>query len=263
MRNVQWVVQSNLNSEGSDLIEKACREIGAIYTPVEIIPFSDTLPDYDRSIPAIFYGSTTMGRLVFGERGYFFDAANFHMQLLSMNYRKLMLNYPYGEYTIEELVEEIPFWDYNEFFIRPLDDSKSFVGQVINGHEIKDWFAKLQQSDSTEITTETEVLVTSPKRIETEWRLWIVRGKVIAASQYRRNDILIKKEGCPAGIKDFAEFVCRLWTPHDVFCMDVCVLPENRNPFIVECGCFNSCGFYAADVNVIVKEITNYYETTL
>lgn len=260
MRNVQWVVQSNLNQQDVLRIENACRENNVMFTPIYVIPFSTELPDFDKSIPAIYYGSTTMGHLVRGEKGFFMND-NFTVKVLSENYGDLLLNYAGHVYVIEYLMQLMSLWEPDYHFIRPIDDSKSFAGQLIHTYEIQDWFAKLQQSDSTELTMSSEVLVARPRKIETEWRLWIVLGKVIAASQYRRNDILIKKEGCPTGVKDFAELVCRLWTPHDVFCMDVCVLPEVDEPRIVECGCFNSCGFYAADVNEIVKQVTNYYES--
>lgn len=264
---IQWVVQSNLNSEGSDLIEKACREIGVQFTPVQIIPFSDTIPDYDHSIPAIFYGSTTMGRLVRGERGFFIND-NFTFE----NYLKkwlpsTMLN-DGTVMTIKQAMETSHDWMSNEFFIRPNDDSKSFTGEVLTVPYLKKWFKNLQKSDSDQLTVDTKVLIARPEPIHTEWRLWIIRGKVVAASQYRTFGSHNEQQDCPDKIKRFAESMCNFWTPHDVFCMDICTLMEglakqSDRAYILECGCFNSCGFYAADVNEIVKKVSSWYEESV
>lgn len=263
INDVQWVVQSNLNSEGADLIEKACRELDIKYTPVQIIPFSDTLPDYDKSIPAIFYGSTTMMRLVRGEKGLFFDNDAFSIENLRHWCGEAFLNSYSAITTIRRADSFRGYWKTDSLFIRPNEDNKSFSGQVIKIAEMKAWFKQLQQSDDVELTMDTKVLLSEPKAIEIEWRLWIVNGKVIAASQYRYKGFIVKKEGCPEEIQKFAELICRIWTPHNVFCMDVCLLPGDSNPYIVETGCFNSCGFYAADVNNIVKEVTNYFKQTI
>lgn len=260
MRNLQWVVQSNLNSVGADLIEKACRELNIKYTPVQIIPFSDTLPDYDKSIPAIFYGSTTMGRLVRGERGFFMND-NFTFESYLTNWKNHLLN-PGFVRTIRDVMKHTYFTSKeDEIFIRPNDDSKCFSGQVIKVKDMWKWFDGLQRSDGEELTMDTKILIADPEDIQKEWRLWIVKGKVVAASHYKAYDKLSKEEGCPDYVTNFAEEVCKKWTPHNVFCMDVCTL-YNIEPHIriIECGCFNSCGFYAADVNNIVKEVTNYYE---
>lgn len=175
INDVQWVVQSNLNSVGADLIEKACRELDIKYTPVQIIPFSDTLPDYDKSIPAIFYGSTTMMRLVRGEGGLFLND-NFTMEKYFENWSKCVLNSGAVIRTLYDAIHHSAFIPLEgDVFIRPNDDSKCFSGQIINLKVMADWLEKVQQSDSEELTMDTRVIISSPKQIEEEWRLWIIK----------------------------------------------------------------------------------------
>jgi hypothetical protein len=42
--------------------------------------------------------------------------------------------------------------------------------------------------------------------------------------------------------------------------MDICETGDSY--FIVECGCLNSAGFYAADIPTIVGSVTEYFSTT-
>ena len=40
----------------------------------------------------------------------------------------------------------------------------------------------------------------------------------------------------------FVESMCNIFTPHDVFVMDVCDIEGEY--FVVECNCFNGSGVY-------------------
>lgn len=48
----------------------------------------------------------------------------------------------------------------------------------------------------------------------------------------------------------------RIYTPHDVFVMDVALSSDKY--YIIECNCFNDSGFYDHDIGEFVKSINNY-----
>lgn len=224
------------------------------------MPFSEELPEFERAKNSIPYGSTTFNALASRDnilsKGFFFNAAAFSMQNNFDVWGKHMLNYGSRVCTFQELMNSSTEND-KLFFIRPNDDSKSFAGEVIRFEEIKEWYNKLSSVPDNNLSLNTKIVASEPYNIQTEWRLWIVEKKVVAASKYRESFRLKKEEGCPAGVISFAERRCIEYTPHDVFVMDVCLSGDGY--YIVECGCMNGAGFYKAKIDSIVKAVTDYF----
>lgn len=261
-KSAQWVVQRNLTS-GSDFegIKASCVKNGIEFIGIDIIPFSPTLPPFERSRPSIIYGSTTFNNIALADpdlrRGLFFDEASFSIENYIEKWGSSMLNYGASVTTFEALIDTGDYKADSLLFIRPNDDSKSFSGEVKRFDQIKDWYQQLKVVDNTNLSFESKIVVSSPYNIQYEWRLWIVNKKVIAASRYREYFKLSKQEGCPEAVVSFAEMRCQQYTPHDVFVMDVCLCGDEY--FIVECGCVNAAGFYNGNIESIVVNVTDYF----
>lgn len=258
---VRWVVQSNLtHTENLNDLKTACENIGALYTEVEIIPFSPELPVFDIAPGNIYYGSTTFNNLLFSDErtraGVFFNPATFTMENYISQWGRHMLNGDAEITTFGQLAEKKYAAD-TLLFIRPNDDSKSFAGEVKRFGEIKDWFNQLESLGNEGLSPDTKTIVSQPYNIQSEWRLWIVNKKVVAASKYRTYFKLTKERGCPAAVVAFAEARCNEYTLHAVFVMDICLCGDSY--YIVECGCMNGAGFYAADIGKIVESVSNYF----
>lgn len=257
-KNVQWVVQQNLTGkEDLEKLQDACSKLGIAFKAVTIVPFSAEFPEFDRQKHSIPYGSTTFNALA-GEddilsKGLFFDEVAFSIQNYINKWGARMLNYGSKICTFQELINSNTEND-KLLFIRPNDDSKSFAGDVIRFAEIKEWYDKLSS-----VADIGKIVVSEPYNIQAEWRLWIVKKKVVAASKYREYFRLKKEEGCPPEVVSFAEQRCLEYTPHDVFVMDVCL--SGNQYYIVECGCMNGAGFYKANIESIVKSVTDYFVT--
>lgn len=259
--NIQWVIQRNLtNVEDLLQLKQRCDSIGVTYIEFDIIPFTGQLPDFDKSRHSIFYGSTTMGKLVYENdslnKGFFFSEQSFSIANYFENWGKHMLNYGALVTTFSELMSKEYALD-KLLFIRPDDDSKSFSGEVKKYGEIKDWYERLKMFDNTSLSLGSKIIVSEPYQLRYEWRLWIVNKQVVAASKYREDFKLKKERGCPAGVIQFAEDRCRDYTPHDIFVMDICESGDSY--YIVECGCLNSAGFYNADIGAIVSSVTDHF----
>jgi hypothetical protein len=260
-QNIQWVVQKNLHADAaSDELRTACEKLRVDFVPVEIIPFSREFPQFPRTKRSIVYGSTTFGENVFSDpalrEGLFFDPQQFSMENYFSQWGKHMLNYGAQITTFEKLAQE-KMDPEKLVFIRPDADSKSFAGEVVKFSGVLEWFENLQKVDNSNLTTSTKIIVSEPFNLKYEWRLWIVNGKVVAASKYRENFRLKKEEGCPEEVKNFAEERCREYQPHAVFVMDICLCGNEY--FIIECNCMNSAGFYHADVFSIVQSVSDYF----
>lgn len=62
-------------------------------------------------------------------------------------------------------------------------------------------------------------------------------------------------------VGSFVEERCQQCTPNDVFAMDICLSGDEY--FIVECGCMNGVGFYKANIESIVANVTEYFVATV
>jgi len=258
---IQWIVQSNLtNTENLHDLKAACENIGVRYTEVAIIPFSPELPVFEITPGNIYYGSTTFNSLLFNDErtksGIFFNPATFTIENYIKQWGKHMLNADAEVTTFGKLAAKNYAAD-TLLFIRPDDDSKSFAGEVKQFNEISEWYKKLEGLANEGLSSDTKIIVSQPYNIQSEWRLWVVNKKVVTASKYRTYFKLTKERGCPAGVVAFAEERCNEYTPHDVFVMDICLCGDTY--YIVECGCMNGAGFYAADISKIVENVSSYF----
>ncbi|NML41522.1 ATP-grasp domain-containing protein [Chitinophaga sp. G-6-1-13] len=257
-QDIQWIIQQNLtNTADLEQLKTACNNIGVRHQEVMVIPFTEALPEFDRSYRSIFYGSVTFSQMALAEpsvsSGLFMDNTIFSIENYFERWGRHMLNYGAMLTTFEALVQmDLPADKL--YFIRPDNDHKSFAGEVKSFGDIGIWYEQLK---ATDISLDSRIVVSEPYNIRYEWRLWIVHKKVVAASKYREYFQLTKERGCPEEVIHYAEARCREYTPHDVFVMDVCRCGDEY--FIVECGCMNSAGFYAADIAAIVAAVTDYF----
>ena len=263
--NIQWVIQRNLtNTEDLKTLVQGCERIGVPFIEIDIIPFTDQLPDFDKSRHSIFYGSTTMGQLVYKDsslnKGFFFNQQSFSIENYFAKWGSHMLNHGALVTSFKELMLQ-PYGPNKLLFIRPDDDSKSFSGEVKKFSDIVSWYARLKMFDNTSLSLDSKIVVSEPYHLRYEWRLWIVNNKVVTASKYREDFKLKKERGCPQEVIQFAEQRCLEYTPHNVFVMDICETGDNY--YIVECGCLNSAGFYHADIGAIVSSVTHYFSNVI
>lgn len=262
LENIQWVVQRNLTgSNDFNEIRKACELLNIPFVPLDIIPFSPSLPSFDKTRRSIIYGSTTFYNLALNDpslkEGIFFNEQSFSIENYIKEWGAHMLNYNARITTFQDLLENKNYSADQLLFIRPNDDNKSFAGEIKRYQEIADWFKQLSGVENSFLNSQTKIVIAEPYNIQYEWRLWLVNGKVVAASKYREYFKLKKERGCPDAVKIFAEARCSEFMPHDVFVMDICVCGDEF--YIVECGCMNAAGFYAADIGEIVAQVSAYF----
>lgn len=265
-KNIQWVVQRNLTSQTDfESLRFACQKIGVDFKELDIVPFTLELPYFDRSRASIIYGSTTFNSLANKDeglkRGIFFDEWAFTISNYNAKWGSYMLNFEATVISFGELIQNGKYEPDKLLFIRPNNDDKSFAGEVRRFDEIEDWFEKLKVASNFSLSTESTIVVSEPYNIQYEWRLWIVKEKVVAASKYREYFKLKKEEGCPSDVVSFAEDRCKQYTPHDVFVMDICLSGDEY--FIVECGCMNGAGFYKANIEDIVTSVSDYFVSVI
>jgi hypothetical protein len=261
---MKWVIQRNLvNKEDSDSVRDACVKNNFSYEFIEVIPFTDILPDTPNDQSVIFYGSTYFVTNIYNSKkwipGVFFDINNFSMISYVMNYGKNMFNFPCEFTTIGKFASSGHKPD-SHFFIRPIKDLKEFSGEVMTFEKLVRWDRNIRHlpgcDNNPTIRTDTEIMVSEPFNIAHEWRIFIVDGKVSSGSHYRSYMHLQPESGVPDKVKNFAEEMCKIWVPSNVFVMDIG--ESNGKLYIIECNCFNSSGFYKSNIEKIITDISNY-----
>jgi len=264
MKDIRWIIQRNLLAENdiTDLLN-AVKAVGLDFETVDVIPFSPDIPNHpiDDNHTNIYYGSTTLIWNVFEKlkpSGIFYDPVAFSMENYVRRWGKHnMLSDNPSFYRFQDLVETASYRPDTLLFIRPDADTKSFSGEVIEFGDIKAWYSNLLKDDIFGLGPDTKVMVNTPYKIDKEWRNQIVNGKVVASSRYREfHELSISGTDIPPSMIQFAENMCAIYTPHDVFTMDIALTTDGYS--IIECGCSNSVGLYQMNPVDYIRSISEY-----
>jgi hypothetical protein len=264
--SIRWVVQSNLLAENDiERLHDACERCGAEFESVQVIPFSEELPKFtlDEKVN-IYYGSTTfierVDKMLNFPKGVFFCSKAFQMDNYIQRWGVHMLNAQAKVTTLGECHGD----DLKsaEYFVRPVADDKSFAGEVMLKDDLLKWVERVRENEISEramgnpvsLDLQTPILVAPAYRVEKEWRNFIVDGKVIASTLYRKDHKLNKLREAPQEMLDFVHARCEEYVPHRIFVMDIALCGNSY--YIIECGCLNSAGFYVADIDEIVKIVS-------
>lgn len=256
---LRWAIQSNLVN-GADLekVLQACRQQGRPATTFTTVPFSNQPPDLDNSNPTVFYGSTgCMSNIWESQRwhpGVFFDPERFSFPAWNAAYGSDCLNSAAQQTTLGELAT-LSYPEEQLLFLRPIHDDKAFAGEVMAFGEIQNWVKGL---DQTVLSPDCPILVAEPVGIGHEWRLFLVNGRYSTGSHYRTRQRLDVYSGVPPEVVAFAESLATRWQPAPVFVLDVAQSGDRL--YLVEINCFNSAGFYASDVDRLVRDVSEFWE---
>lgn len=264
---MHWIVQENIYSEaGFDGLIAALGRLDLPYSVHKVVPFTREIrPEAAPPAgPVVVMGSYSLARIAI-ERGWkpgTFANENHDFLVQRAHWGDLMLN---ADAEVAALSDVQPGPRRESFFIRPVTDSKSFSGRLMDWRQFEKWRAREIEVGSQGIETQsffslkagdacirpsTPVMICSPKRIEMEARLWIVRGRVVTASVYRRGAWKHYEPLVDPAMVAHAEEIAAAWSPADAFCLDMADTPDGRR--IVEVSNLNAAGFYAADMFKLV-----------
>ncbi len=140
----------------------------------------------------------------------------------------------------------------NKVFIRPNCGFKTFTGLPIH---IDDFDYEINTLEKlTSVSNDTLILVSSCKKISSEYRFFIVNREVIAGSQYKLNEELYVSKKYPKEAYDIAvEMAKNIWQPDIAYVCDVGII--NDEPKIIELNSFSCSGFYACNIDDIINAV--------
>jgi hypothetical protein len=152
-------------------------------------------------------------------------------------------------------------------FVRPVLDLKTFAGGVSTVKQIKEHMASTQVENYS-FDADTMVSIAEPVNLLGEWRFFVVNGKVIDGSQYRKHLRLYKNRVTSERLLQLAQEKADLWLPHQTCVMDLALLNQVPNKQlndihdqlkVIEFNCINSSGFYDNDIPKIVQAINRSF----
>lgn len=259
---INWILQKNLTKpEILERIKSVLNGKDEIWEEVEVIPFSDEIPEIkNKDSFKIIYGSTTFMLNAFKDNelkeGVFFEPTKFQMRNYVDKWNGKVLNsdgrlMKFGELKKLESSPE------KEWFIRPNNDGKEFSGRVEKFIDLKEWSVKVCELELPELNKETEVWISEPKEIKKEWRLFVVDNQIISASRYmNEGELNESEEDIPEGMIQFAVDRIFEYRIEDIYVMDIAEI-ENEYK-LIECNCFNGTGFYKHDIEMVIQSVNNF-----
>jgi hypothetical protein len=257
MKNVTWIVQSNVSPE-HDKWFAALTKLDSPYREIKIIPFSDELMDVQVETEfAIAHGSTTLIRNAPKKPwnpGIFFNPYNFKPSTWREKYGREFVNYN-GLVGMLGHAKFMPYGDH--MFIRPNGDFKDFSGSVVSKEGIEKFIEETSLGGHL-FDNLLEIYMSPEIDIVEEWRIFIVDGKAVSASKYKVRTMLDKKAGAPPEVIEYANKLAQIWSPEKAYVMDICRIVGSELK-LLELNCFNASGVYDAPIDPIIKAVEALY----
>lgn len=149
----------------------------------------------------------------------------------------------------------------NNFFARPVEDTKSFAGTVYRHDGEKtgreQWYAWRKavmdgQGGYTTIRGDDLVVLAPLKNIFAEYRLYVVGGQIVTGSRYKLGDRVFSTTDLDPSMLDFARARIAEYCPRRALCLDIAHV-EGEEPYkVIETNSISSSGFYACDMGKFV-----------
>lgn len=237
-------------------------ELGHPVTTFQYVPFGGTdHSNMPTESPVVYYG-TWNALADLRDRGVelpqpfaWCDWGAFRCGSYYAHYGDLVVQRDVRFLKLSQLVEA--FGAHEALFVRPDDNEKSFVGQVVKRGMREGFVRDLLERERCSL--DLDVLVAAPRRIEREWRVVMVDGAAVSASQYKDQGGIEVLPGAPDEVLRFAERAAKVWSPHPVFVLDIGLVGPGEHG-IVEIGPFNYAGMYLNDVRAVVRAINEHVE---
>lgn len=145
-------------------------------------------------------------------------------------------------------------------FVRPIEDNKAFAGRIFEPGDFHDWQARVATGavPGVFLNGDLVVQVCPVRTIYAEYRFWVIKGRIICASVYKRGDTVLYSDDVPPQGFVFVEAMLELWQPHEAFVVDICTVPDEAGGQgfrIVEINTLNCSAFYAADIQKLVEAL--------
>jgi hypothetical protein len=268
MKEVSWLFEADpLDVDETQRMRAAVSDLGLKHKEINRIQLfsglGDPYPDTEDSC-VFFFGSLQIARKILRDKkwnpGVFLTLENYLCQAYYPHMEPFLFNTPYSLLPLDEMLAtrhalDRQFGGHGCIFVRPDSGFKTFTGEVFEVETIQADFHGLQ--DFSYLPGSTLVLVSSPKNIKREYRMFVVDDRVVAGSAYRRNRKLAMDPKVPEEVYAFTRTVLAETTyrPDPAWVIDICE-DDGGKLWVLEIGSISCCGIYSANAKSIVKALT-------
>ena len=146
-----------------------------------------------------------------------------------------------------------------DLFIKPSCDTKAFnAGVIKKGVTVKD---HVESQLHRERYNDELILLSPLKKIDAEYRFFVVNKEVVSGSSYRINNELKSDPNVPAHVIAKASELAKLYQPHEIFTLDLCQIENDVK--IVEYNCFNCSGIYGTDYRKVIHKVNHFFKNSI
>lgn len=269
-----WLVQSSGLRKTDATIRKllsGLESMGNTWSDFGLIPFTTELTNWE-NIPAepVFMHTSTKGVRILTEgtatpteifagaseeqaqqlfdrckAGIFYDTNRFDMAEYLPHLRRHMVN---GNAKFVKLEELMSMKFSRPMFVKPTSDLKLFTGGILPADTLFSDYIEQQTIDGLfHKSMDSTALVGDLVELLAEYRFFVVAGKVVSWSQYRKFGKQAWVRDIPQYVVDAAKNMARIYSPARCFTMDLAIT-GNLELRIVEYNCINCSGHYEADI---------------
>ncbi|MEL6597201.1 MAG: ATP-grasp domain-containing protein [Pseudomonadota bacterium] len=258
---MQWILQ---DFEDTRKLAAALDRLDIPYSWHKVVPFVGDLmpePDIQDTNAVVLFGSYTLWRYAKQKDlhpGVFRIAPFVH----EAAWHPFMLNGADALFlTLRDVPKKLTDGEMH-WFVRPVEDSKEVPGTVKSAHEIIQLAKNVLALKETEIPKgslrpDTKMMLTKPTRIEKEWRLWVVRDKVVTYSLYKEGSRVIYRHEIDDDVLHFATQLVEANPQYSpAYVIDICRTENGLR--MLETNCINAAGFYEADLVKLATAINAF-----
>jgi len=131
-----------------------------------------------------------------------------------------------------------------------VDDSKAFDGKLLTYSQFNEWREDITRKN---FNLNDEIVLAKPREILAEFRLFVVDGKYVTGSIYRKNNKPYFSPIVPNDVIHYSGELLQSWKPAKGFTLDVALTSSGYR--VIEINCLNSSDFYASDMTKVVIAI--------
>jgi hypothetical protein len=248
-----WVLQDDIyGEEGFGRLLEALDHLRLPHSVHKVRPFVGTLDPEPQPPPGpvVVMGSYSLVRIA-RERGWRPGAwTNDSLDFVEQDRRWGAAMFNHGALVVP--LSDVPE-QREPFFLRPCRDTKEFAGRVMDWRGFEKWRASATSAtpeNGAAVPAGLPVMVCRRRSALQEHRLWIVGGRAVTASTYRKGSWKHYDARVDPHVVEFGERMAVEWSPADAYAMDVAETDDG--PRIMEVNNINAAGFYAADMNRLV-----------
>lgn len=260
--DVKWLLERDVFHEDLDPIKDAITAAGMEYKEVRYIPLGAPNNFYDYFEPntcVIAYGSINFTAAVAREANWVPGIWGNREALNCVHYYpklgKFLLNsnyiiLPYGELIRRKnhLFNMLDPYGANHLFMRPASPLKSFTGQTVSRARYEEDVKRLGFYD---VSDDSLVIVANAVPIDTEWRMIVIDGSVVAGSQYKEDTLTQIREDVPIEVWDYAQVIADEYRLDDAYVIDIGKSFDELK--MIEVNSFSSSGWYLANKPILVN----------